>query len=150
MRFERFELWTDSGGPGQWRGGTGSRRDIRILTDGQFTGRATDRCRRPPPGIYGGSAGAGGGWVLNRGTDDEQPLPAKVTAYPLQAGDMITMLTSAGGGFGNPYERDPDLVAADVRDGRVSIEAARRDYGVVINPDTNEADPAATATLRSP
>ncbi len=149
VRFERFELWTDSGGPGQWRGGTGSRRDIRILTDGQFTGRATDRCRRPPPGIYGGAPGAGGGWVLNHGTPEEQPLPAKVTAYPLQAGDVITMLTSAGGGYGNPFDRDPDLVATDVRDGGVSPEAARRDYGVVIDPETGQVDQTATATLRS-
>ena len=149
VRFERFELWTDSGGPGRWRGGSGSRRDIRILTDGLFTGRATDRCRRPPPGIYGGSPGAGGGWVLNQGTPEEEPLPAKVTSHPLRAGDVITMLTSAGGGFGDPFERDPELVAADVRDSRVSPEAARRDYGVVIDPTTGAVDTAATAELRA-
>ncbi|WP_419918312.1 hydantoinase B/oxoprolinase family protein [Candidatus Poriferisocius sp.] len=149
VRFERFELWTDSGGAGRWRGGTGSRRDIRILTDGRFTGRATDRCRRPPPGILGGSPGAGGGWVLNHGTPDEQPLPAKVTAHPLRAGDMITMFTSAGGGYGDPLERDPELVAADVGDNLVSPEAAHRDYGVAINPENGEVDPLATAALRS-
>ena len=86
---------------------------------------------------------------MNKGTPDEQPLPAKVTAYPLRAGDMITMLTSAGGGFGDPYDRDPELVAVDVRDGRVSPEAARRDYGVAVDPETGEVDPAATAALRS-
>jgi N-methylhydantoinase B len=87
--------------------------------------------------------------VLNQGTTDEKALPAKITAYPLRAGDLITMLTSAGGGFGDPFERDPELVGADVRDGRVSPEAARRDYGVVVDRDTGEVDPAATAALRS-
>ncbi|WP_420639222.1 hydantoinase B/oxoprolinase family protein [Candidatus Poriferisocius sp.] len=148
VRFERFELWTDSGGPGRWRGGSGSRRDIRILTDGQFTGRATDRCRRPPPGISGGHPGAGGGWVLNADTPGERPLPAKVTAHPLQAGEVITMYTSAGGGCGDPLERDPRRVADDVRDGRVSVEGARASYGVVIDPATGHLDPDETARLR--
>ncbi len=110
VRFERFGLWQDSGGPGRWRGGVGVRRDIRVLTDSVFTGRATDRCRIPPPGAFGGRSGMGGGWVLNAGTDREQVLPEKVTSLPLRAGDVVTMLTSAGGGLGPAFERDPEAV----------------------------------------
>ena len=130
VRFERFSLWEDSGGPGRWRGGLGTRREIRILEDGQFTGRATDRSRIPPPGAFGGLPGKGGGWIVNEGTPDEQVLPPKVTSYPLRAGDVLTMTTSGGGGVGPPAERDPELVRLDVAEGRVSPDAARDVYGL--------------------
>jgi N-methylhydantoinase B len=136
VRFERFEFWQDSGGPGRFRGGVGVRRDIRVLTDAVFTGRATDRCRIPPPGAFGGRPGMGGGWLLNAGTDREKVLPEKVTSLPLRAGDVITMLTSAGGGLGPAFERDPESVREDVVEGRVSIDGAAADYGVVIDPIT--------------
>lgn len=149
VRFERFSLWRDSGGPGRHRGGLGSRRDIRVLTDAVFNGRATDRCRRPPPGAQGGRDGSGGGWVVNLGTDDERVLPSKITNHPLRAGEVVTMLTSAGGGYGHPFERDPALVAADVAEHRLSVQAAARDYGVVVDPLTGQVDTDATATLRA-
>jgi N-methylhydantoinase B/oxoprolinase/acetone carboxylase alpha subunit len=127
----------------------GVRRDIRVLTDGTFTGRATDRCRIPPPGAFGGRPGRGGGWLVNAGTDKEQTLPEKVTSFPLNAGDVVTMLTSAGGGLGPPLERDPEAVLADVVEGRVSLQAAAGDYGVVIDPATMSVEAEATAALRA-
>jgi N-methylhydantoinase B len=148
VRFERFELWKDSGGPGRWRGGQGSRREMRILTDGVFTGRATDRCLIPPAGASGGHSGLGGGWVLNEGTDDERKLPPKITSVALKAGDVVTMLTSAGGGFGPPEEREPERVLADVIDGFVTVESARDIYRVAIDPDTMTILTAETAALR--
>ncbi|MEO5841058.1 MAG: hydantoinase B/oxoprolinase family protein [Acidimicrobiales bacterium] len=148
VRFDRFELWKDSGGPGRWRGGQGARREMRILTDGVFTGRATDRCLIPPAGAFGGQSGRGGGWVLNEGTDRERVLPPKITSVDLKAGDVVTMLTSAGGGFGPPEEREPERVLADVIDGFVTVESARDIYCVTIDPDTMTVDAAATAELR--
>jgi N-methylhydantoinase B len=149
VRFERFALWQDSGGPGRWRGGMGIRRDIRVLTDGVFTGRATDRCRIPPPGAFGGRPGRGGGWLVNAGTDREQALPEKVTSFPLSEGDVVTMLTSAGGGLGQPFERDPEAVRSDVAEGRVSLQAAAADYGVVIDPAPLTVQLEETAALRA-
>ncbi len=148
VRFERFEYWRDSGGAGRYRGGLGIRRDVRMLEDGQLTGRATDRCRFPPPGVFGGERGAGGGWVVNMGAEDEAVLAPKVTGYPLRAGDTVTMLTSGGGGVGPAWERYPGDVLDDVRDGRVSIAAARERYGVVIDEEAFEVDETATAALR--
>ena len=139
VRFERFALWTDSGGPGRQRGGLGSERDIRVLSDAVFNGRATDRCRRPPPGAGGGRDGSGGGWTLNPGRDDERELPPKITNEPLRAGDVVRMRTSAGGGFGAPDERALDRVLEDVREGRVSVDGALRDYGVVVDLDAGTA-----------
>jgi N-methylhydantoinase B/oxoprolinase/acetone carboxylase alpha subunit len=134
LRFECFEIWKDSGGPGQWRGGQGSRRDVRYLTAGTFTGRATDRCRIPPPGACDGLPGQGGGWVINEGTPRERVLPAKITSLPVEAGDIITMRTSSGGGFGPPAERDPRRVLNDVIEGYVTVESARDVYRVAIDP----------------
>jgi N-methylhydantoinase B len=139
IRFERFALWQDSGGPGRQRGGLGSQRDIRVLTDAVFNGRATDRCRRPPPGAAGGRDGAGGGWIVNPETDAERVLPPKITNHPLRAGEVVRMLTSAGGGFGDPAERDPERVLEDVREGRVSVGGALRDYGVVVDLEAGTA-----------
>ncbi len=148
LRFERFEVWKDSGGPGRWRGGQGSRRDVRFLADGVFTGRATDRCRIPPPGAGGGLPGHGGGWVLNEGAAGERILPAKITSLPVEAGDVITMRTSSGGGFGPPADREPWRVLDDVKEGNVTIESARHVYRVSIDPATLTVREAETAALR--
>ena len=148
VRFERFSYWQDSGGPGQWRGGVGSRRDIRVLTDAVFTGRASDRTRIPPPGTEGGLPGEGGGWVVNEGTPDERVLPPKITSVELKAGDVVTMLTSGGGGYGPVEARDPQLVLEDVLDGRVSAASARDDYGLVIDAEQGAIDWDATRALR--
>lgn len=149
VRFRRFGLWQDSGGPGKWRGGLGLRREVEVLTDAHLTARVTDRSRLPPPGVSGGQPGKGGGWVVNEGSPTAVRLPPKVTGYPLRAGDVLSMFTAGGGGFGPPWERDPQLVLRDVLDQKVSLEGARRDYGVAIDPATMTVDEAETGRLRS-
>ena len=62
----------------------------------------------------------------------------KVNAHPMAAGSVVHMQTGGGGGFGNPRERDPERVRTDVLDGFVTLDAARRDYGVIIDPETLE------------
>jgi N-methylhydantoinase B len=73
----------------------------------------------------------------------------KVNAKPVQAGSLISVRTGGGGGYGNPFERDPELVRLDVVRGYVSREAAQRDYGVLLRPGTLEIDTEATRRLRS-
>jgi N-methylhydantoinase B len=146
--YRRVELVPDSGGPGKWRGSCGIVREIEFLTDVQLTTRATDRCRKPPRGAPARKPGLGGSWILNQDQPDEQELPYKKTNHPARAGDVLTCTVSGGGGYGNPFERDPELVARDVRMGRVSIARAAADYGVVIDPKTGEVDAAGTARLR--
>src|SRR5205823_2809323 len=75
------------------------------------------------------------------------PLPGKITAFPLRAGDVVIERTAGGGGYGDPLEREPEAVVRDVRFGYVSLEAARSVYGVVL--DGNRIDTSATATLRA-
>jgi len=108
----------------------------------------SDRMRYPPPGIMRGEAGTSGSYSVNLGSSDEILLPSKKTAVPLTAGDVITERTSGGGGFGNPFERDPQLVLEDVLDHKVSPEMAAQVYGVVVIAETGTVDQKGTARLR--
>jgi N-methylhydantoinase B len=148
VRYERFEVWRDSGGPGKWRGGCGLIKEVTFLADNDLTVRAVDRCRIPPQGLAGGKPGKGGGWIVNRGRTDEWSPPPKQTNIRVGAGTMVTQLVSGGGGFGSPDERAPELVARDVREGYVSLESAARDYRVVIDRATGGVDMDATLQLR--
>ena len=106
-------------------------------------GIQSGRFRYPPEGLFGGHDGARARFLVN----DEPGNPYGLTQ--MQPGDVITMDAAGGGGFGDPRERDPGLVARDVREGYVSVERAREDYCVVVDPDTGEVDAAATHKLRS-
>lgn len=145
--YRRFQLVPDSGGAGKYRGSNGLLREIEFLTEAQLTVRATDRCLIPPRGAAGGRAGKGGAWVVNQGQPGEITLPSKKTNHVVQAGDVLTATVSGGGGYGDPLERDPALVARDVRIGMVTRKAAAETYGVAIDPD-GAIDKAATARLR--
>ena len=150
---ESIRMWRDSGGAGKWRGGVGKQMRVRMLEDGMLTARIADRSLFPPRGRDGGLAGVGGQWVLNKGEADEVALPPKVTNHRFKAGDVLTSAGSGGGGVGDPAERDAALVLADVREGKVSLAAAREVYrvGIAATPgDEARAtlDAAETARLR--
>lgn len=147
VRIERYEFIPDSGGPGKFRGALGQRRDIRVLVDDVSFARYGDRQRFAPWGLFGGKPGAKGCFVLNPDTPDERPLKSKGLDR-LKAGDVVSLRLPGAGGYGHPFERDPELVARDVRDGKVSLHSAREDYGVVIDPETLQVDPLRTAELR--
>jgi N-methylhydantoinase B len=146
--YHRHAFLQDSGGAGKWRGSCSVIREVEFLTDVKLSLRATDRCRLPPRGAAGGLPGKGGQWILNREKPTQELLPSKKTNHQVRAGDILTAFQSAGGGFGNPLERDPERVLKDVRLGRVSVGAAADHYGVVINSDTHQINTAATARLR--
>lgn len=131
----KHEIVTDSGGPGKWRGGCGVEKG-GILTDCERTvvSYCADRERSITWGIYGGLPGIPQGAWLNPGTPEERYLGVVFSNVPLKSGDHFTRPSSGGGGFGDPLERDPKLVLEDVIDGYVSIERARKDYGVVVKP----------------
>jgi N-methylhydantoinase B len=143
---ERYELIADSGGAGTFRGGLGVRRDYRLHGPARVIS-VLERCTSPHWGIAGGKDGDRNYGVMEStvdGTYEFMKLPDRAVA----PGDLISIRTGGGGGFGSPLERDPAAVLRDVLDGYVSIEAARRDYAVVIDPATMAVDPAATARAR--
>lgn len=127
VRIEAVELRQDSGGPGRHRGGMGLVRRCRTLAPCQLTVNF-ERTSCPPWGLQGGGP-AQVGYVEVELPDGSVDRHTKATALPLPAGALVTLVTAGGGGHGDPLARDRDKVAADVRLGYVSAEAARREYG---------------------
>ena len=129
---ERFELLRDSGGPGRHRGGLGFVREYRILQDEVRFSMRTDKHALAPQGIDGGHPGGTGGCLINPGGQDERSLPSRFGDQRLKTGDVLRVERPGGGGVGAAFERSPEAVLDDVRQGYVSVERARRDYGVVV------------------
>jgi N-methylhydantoinase B len=132
MDFEHFRvigygLLPDTGGPGKHRGGLGLFRRFLILKDGTNFATYTDRVRLAPYGLFGGSDGS-----RTRIEIERNGRLIKVRSkdrVDLRAGDVLTLYSSGGGGYGPAAERDPRLVAEDVKQGYVSPTAATRLYG---------------------
>ena len=143
----RYDLIPDSGGPGRHRGGMGIRMDFQVYHPNAIvTARGQERFKLQPWGVAGGSCGTEGATLVN----PEGPSPrviGKIDYLPLEPGDIVSIRAPAGGGHGDPLERQPERVATDVRAGLVSPTSARDDYGVVLRDGS--FDPAATAELRS-
>ncbi len=127
---------TDTGGPGRFRGGCGVYRAFELDAPSRLF-LWFERSVTPGWGLFGGRDAVGPDVVVNPGRPDERHL-LKVNALPLEEGDAFELRTGGGGGFGDPFERDPERVRVDVLDGYVSVEAAERDYGVVLDPETLE------------
>ena len=149
VRIERTSLREDSGGPGQWRGGLGLTREVRIQVPATRLSVLAEKAVLPPFGVCGGGSGATNRFWVRRGEQPIQPspLPGKVGGFPLQPGDVLLMESSGGGGFGDPLARDPAAVAADIAEGYVTPAAAERDYGVIWRDGA--VDAAATAATRA-
>ncbi len=148
LRIERYELRQDSGGPGKFRGGLGHYRDYRVLADEAYTTAIMDREFCPPWGLRGGKAAASDYVLINPGAKDEKKI-MKITGYRLKKGDLVSVRSGGGGGYGDPFERDPEMVRLDVVRELVSMEAAREQYGVVLDKRTLAVDEAATRRLRA-
>jgi N-methylhydantoinase B len=148
-RVQRFELIKDSGGAGKYRGGLGILREYINLADARFSIRSSKHVI-PPLGAQEGASGRTGDLTINPGTTEEKHLPTRYADYPLKAGDVFRLESPGGGGLGNPFEREPARVLADVTQGYVSPERAASDYGVSVMKQGRKwhIDEAATAKLR--
>jgi N-methylhydantoinase B len=147
--FLRQELRESSAGAGKWRGGFGVTREY-VLRQGQaIVSFMADRGRCAPFGILGGMGAQPTEIVITHdGQEFRPPMTSKLQAHPLVPGDLVRISTPGGGGYGNPFERDPGLVAEDVRCGYYTREVAEREYGVVLTPDCG-LDMAATDHVRA-
>ena len=146
---DRYELVPDTGGPGRFRGGVSMRRDIRLLADMAVLTVRSDKRRRRPRGLAGGAPGAPC-WNFINPDGERRVLPVLVQeAEIMHRDDVFRHELAGGGGMGDPLERDPDMVLEDVVLEFVSREAARRDYGVVIEGEPPRIDRDATAALRA-
>jgi N-methylhydantoinase B len=145
---ERFELIRDSAGAGTYRGGTGIRRDMRLWLQGGKLTNNTERQRFAPWGLFGGRPGKPGVTLLNPGTPGERRVHSKASDT-FEYGDVVSFQQPGAGGYGPPWERDPRAVLRDVLEDYVSIDGARRDYGVVVDPATLTVDEPATQAART-
>lgn len=146
VRILRYGLMPDTGGPGAHRGGMAQVIEFRTTAPDAFvTARNRDRTLFQPWGVGGGQPGTSGSFTMNPGTNREQDL-GNTDALRLAQGDVLRIVSPAGGGRGDPFTRDPSAVLRDVQAGLVTAQGARRDYGVVVNSDA--VDQAATTALR--
>lgn len=146
VRILRYGLVADSGGAGQCRGGLAIEREWELLAGEAHLAIRSDRRENPPYGLYGGKPGRSSSNIL-RGEDGEKVLPTMISTR-LKAGERIYHRQAGGGGWGDPLLRPPSAVAGDVKNEKVSVAAAREQYGVVVCPGTFTVDEAATSALR--
>jgi N-methylhydantoinase B/oxoprolinase/acetone carboxylase alpha subunit len=154
-----YRLMPDSGGPGEHRGGLGTTRTLEVTADEITLSCLFDRAKIPGWGVFDGKDGGLSKLLVKRKGDDtfrtfveafRTVSPTKFTNVLLKRGDVVRYQTPGGGGYGDPFRRDPQAVLTDVRNGWVSLEAARGQYGVVvIDVGDYTVDEAATAALRS-
>ncbi len=145
---QQRQLLTDSGGAGQRRGGLGRRVVFKVPDDDTAPrgtvslGIQSGRFRYPPEGLDSGQTGRKACFHVN----GQPGNPYGLTH--LQPGDVVIMDAAGGGGYGDPLTRDPEMVAQDVRHGYVSLESAKNDYGVALDPTDFGVDAAQTVVLR--
>jgi N-methylhydantoinase B len=148
VRVEQYSLRPGSAGAGLHRGGYGLMRAIRTLRHARLT-FLDERQRSQPWGLRGGRAAAANDAYVERADGTLEMVSGKLAHLPMAPGDMFVMRTGGGGGWGNPFERDPELVCRDVRNGLLTVAQARDWYGVVVHGDPPAIDPAATERLRA-
>jgi N-methylhydantoinase B len=146
---EHYRLAQDSGGAGRYRGGLGIDRVVRARSP-MTVNTQVDRAHCKPWGLEGGREGAGNQVSVRLGGKWKEDFPnAKVLVAQLAANDAYRMRSGGGGGYGDPHGRPAEVVAEDVRQGYVSVKAARELYGVAVDPATFAVDEKATARLRA-
>jgi N-methylhydantoinase B len=129
VTFTKYGLIPDSGGAGQFRGGLGLVREWRLDAAEGSLSTNFERFRHAPYGIQGGEPGSLSRTTVTRADGTQLSLRSKVSGIPLTAGDIVTIETSGGGGFGDPRKRDPQRLAKDLADGMVSLQQAAALYG---------------------
>ncbi len=156
VRYNSYEMITDSGGAGLHRGGAGVRLEVEFLGRGQIITMETSRTREGSPGVNGGLRASRQRQLRKspRGlesigglSDDGRWLPQMLGNVTFKAGEAFVFESGGGGGWGDPLTRNPEAVADDVRNDIVSRDAALDAYGVVVT-DTFTVDDVATAQAR--
>ena len=146
LRIERYEALADTGGAGKFRGGNGILMSYRFLSAGSVSIH-DDRWFTYPWGVNGGAPGSRARKILEKADGTQMIVANKLDSLEVEAGDILHFITWGGGGWGNPLERDPELVGLEIRQGLVSVAGARA-YGVVADAN-GVVDAAATAKMRA-
>src|SRR6266404_4155602 len=132
VQIARYGFRSDSGGPGQFRGGCGLYREYRLEADCNLY-LWFERSKTPAWGLFGGHDAVGPVVMVEGKSSGKMLSLLKANNIALKAGDIVTINTGGGGGFGDPLKRDVELVRRDVIDGYVTREGGEREYGVVFS-----------------
>lgn len=144
----KYGLVQDSGGAGRYRGGLALTREYKMLAEEAVLSMRSDRRDHPPYGVHGGRSGTPSWNILNPGANQRILPVLPMEGVILRKGDVFSHIQAGGGGYGDPFERDPYRVLEDVIDEKLTVEYAEREYGVVINRETLAVDLNATDQLR--
>lgn len=147
VRVEELSIVPDTGGAGRFRGGNAGRMVTRLADPSEII-ITSERGKTRPYGIDGGRPGSLALHVRVTPDGEEVELPSKLSTE-IEGGSSILLQPAGGGGYGDPGDRPPEEVLADVIDGYVSVESAREEYGVVVDPESLTIDEEATAELRT-
>jgi len=148
VRVERYELNVSDGtGHGKFRGGFGVRKDYKVLSNKAYLTLSIGRSKFPPWGVGMGLNGTPNYAVIIKSNGESMKV-RRIANYEMLKGDLVSLRSGGGGGWGDPLERDPKLVAWDVKNEYITIEQARNIYGVVIDPRSLEVDYKETQALR--
>jgi N-methylhydantoinase B len=147
LRIPRLSLWTDSGGAGRTRGGLGLEKVFEATTTQVVISHRGERFASTPWGLEGGAPGVSAHAFILRQDGRREELPSKKMIV-LEPGDQLWEYIAGGAGYGDPLDRDPELVLADVLDRKITREAARGAYGVVLAADGAAIDEIATKEAR--
>jgi len=149
VRVLRYGINPDTGGPGRRRGGCGLIREIEVLAPEAMVSMRIDCVENPPWGVAGGMAAGTGRCVINPGRPDERVIAPLSDGNIVKMGDVVRIETGGGGGWGHPFDREPERVLSDVAAGFVSPARAAADYGVIVAADGRSIDHAATKARRA-
>lgn len=132
VRIREYSLIANSGGAGEFRGGLGIRKRFEILADEVLLSTNGDRHQSDPWGLAGGEPGSRTAYIIHR--DGQEIRIDAASNQKLYKGDIFEMVISGGGGWGDPTSREPALIQQDIRNGRITIEAARKSYPHAFEP----------------
>ena len=150
LRIVRYGFVPDTGGAGKFRGGVSIVREFEMLGDDAVLNVRSDKRRFLPHGLFGGKPGTPSLNYLTHAGEDRLLPALLMETEPMQQGDRFRAILAGGGGYGDPEERDPELVLFDVSEEKLTIAYVREHYGVVIDPGLQPTlDEAATTQLRA-
>jgi N-methylhydantoinase B len=149
LEVQQYGLLPDTGGAGQYRGGLSLMREYRLLAEQAVLTVRSDRRKHTPYGLQGGKPGTPSWNIVNPGPNQRILPTLPMEAVQLKQGDVFRHILAGGGGYGDPLKREPRMVLEDVLNDKVTLAYARREYGVVIDPDSRTLDLEATKRLRT-